>query len=80
MGNPIKTLLIIIIDLLILLETGNCISCAYNINCFEGCWNNYCEYDPSANSFYNSSISSNSVGYHGPGCCNGCELDYFFFP
>ncbi len=54
--------------------------CEINPNCFQGCSDSTCVYDPATNSFYNSSIQPNvSIAYNGPYCCSGCNLGYFLW-
>jgi hypothetical protein len=52
-------------------------TCEFNEKCDIKCKDKICEYDPSTNSYYNSSISNTSAGYHGQGCCTGCAYPYY---
>lgn len=55
-------------------------TCQINPNCYEGCSDSNCVYDPTTNPFYNSSITvANITTYSGPYCCSGCNLGYFLW-
>lgn len=51
-------------------------TCQYHSKCDIKCQQQYCDYDPSTNSYYNSSISNTSTAYQGQGCCLGCTLAF----
>lgn len=70
-----------IICILVLIPNVYCATtCQINPNCFEGCSDSNCVYDPATNPFYNSSITvANLTTYNGPFCCSGCNLGYFLW-
>lgn len=83
MSNSISVfnykLIMLTIVLLIIQSQSQFPTCQINPDCFDGCSDSYCVYDPLHNPFYNPNLPTNTTNYNGPDCCNGCNSGYFLW-